>query len=399
MGKVRGVSLLAAVHVLLWISAAQADVFVLNQGGRIEGVWLNPDESPRLSYQVEMPFGGRLTLQSAQVERVTVKSEAERKYEAFLPKVPDTAEGHWDAAQRCIKAGLEAQRDFHLEQVLRLDPNHAEARKLLGYHQSNGHWVRQQDVMTQRGYIRQGGNWKLPQEIELEKSAGGREQATGEYRKKLKLWAEWIAKARGKQAEGEAAIRAIKDPEASEALLEMLLDQKQPRPLRLLYLEVLSQMPNNASEVACSRIAIEDPDATLRDHCLDYLTDRHSQYALKYFVSMLKNEQNATVHRAAFALAKLKDPAATMPLIDALITEHKEVVGGGGINPSFSNQGGGLSMGGSPKVVKRKVQNDPVLGALTVLYPGVNFQFDQQAWRRWYSEQFTPKQVNLRRGD
>ncbi len=399
MGKVRGVGLLAVIHFLAWTGAARADVFVLNQGGRIEGVWLNPDESPRISYQVQTGFGGRLTLQSEQVERVMVKSEAERKYEAFLPKVPDTAEGHWDAAQRCIKAGLDAQRDFHLEQVLRLDPNHAEARKLLGYHQSDGHWVRQQDVMTQRGYIRQGGNWKLPQEIELEKFAGGHEQATGEYRKKLKLWAEWITKARGKQAEGEAAIRGIKDPEASEALLEMLLDQKQPRPLRLLYLEVLSQMPNNASQVACSRIAIEDPDATLRDHCLDYLSERHSQYALKYFIQMLKNEQNATVHRAAFALAKLKDPAATMPLIDALITEHKEVVGGGGINPSFSNQGGGLSMGGSPKVVKRKIQNDPVLGALTVLYPGVNFQFDQQAWRRWYSEQFTPKQVNLRRSD
>ena len=104
------------------------------------------------------------------------------------------------------------------------------------------------------------------------------------------------------------------------------------------------------------------------------------------------------VHRAAIALTYLKDPMATRPLIDALITEHKRVVGGDGrISPTFSNQGSGLSMGGGPKVVKEKVRNEPVLGALNALYPGVNLQYDQAAWRRWYAEQSTPRQISLRR--
>ena len=104
-------------------------------------------------------------------------------------------------------------------------------------------------------------------------------------------------------------------------------------------------------------------------------------------------------NRAAAGLARLSDPSATRPLIDALITEHKEVVGGSGINPSFSNQGGGLSVGGGPKVVKQKKTNEPVLAALTVLNPGVNFGFDQQAWRGWYAQQNTPVSVNLRRNE
>ena len=80
-----------AVPCLSLCRAVRADMFVLANGGRIEGAWLNPDESPRASYQIETPFGGRLTLDGAEVERVVVKSEAERRYEAFLPSVPDTA--------------------------------------------------------------------------------------------------------------------------------------------------------------------------------------------------------------------------------------------------------------------------------------------------------------------
>ena len=118
------------------------------------------------------------------------------------------------------------------------------------------------------------------------------------------------------------------------------------------------------------------------------------------FSRELSDDENLMVRRAATALARMKDPAATLPLIEALITEHKQQVGGGGINPTFSNQGGGgLSMGGRPKIVLRKLKNEPVLTALTLLHPGVNFAYDEERWRAWYVEQTTPKNVNLRRSN
>jgi hypothetical protein len=40
-----------------------------------------------------------------------------------------------------------------------------------------------------------------------------------------------------------------------------------------------------------------------------------------------------------------------------------------------------------------------VVTALTVMHPGVNYQYDQEAWRRWYARQATPTNVNLRRDD
>ena len=108
---------------------AAADLFVLNNGGRIEGVLLNADESPRSSYQVQTRFGGRLTLGEDQVDRVVVKSEAEQRYEEFVKRVRQ-AEGHWDAARRCEQAKLPAQREFHLEQVFCHDPAHEGAAAL-----------------------------------------------------------------------------------------------------------------------------------------------------------------------------------------------------------------------------------------------------------------------------
>jgi hypothetical protein len=73
---------------------------------------------------------------------------------------------------------------------------------------------------------------------------------------------------------------------------------------------------------------------------------------------------------------------------------------------SFSNDGsgggggGGFGMG-TPKPIKTKVtnQNDQVLAALNSLFPGVNFGFDEAAWKRWYAQTHEPPKVNLRRGE
>lgn len=379
---------------------ARGDVLFLAHGGRIEGTLLNRDESPRKTYVVQIDPGGRITLRGDQVARVVVKSQAERSYEAFLPRVPDTAEGHWDVAERCAKAGLEEQRLYHLQQVLRHDPDHEGARRALGYSRIDGRWARQQEWLEKQGYVRHGGTFRLPQEVELQKLAEREEQQLVEWRKKLKLWTNAITSNRGKgAAEAEAFIRAIRDPAAARALAELLGQDRQPRGLRQLYSDVLAQLGGHVAATTLVRIALQDPDASLRDRCLDHLASMKSPLAVPLLCRALQSEQNAIVQRAAAALARIKDPSATLPLIRALITEHKQMVGGGGIQPSFTDQGGGLSVGGGPKIVKQKIRNESVLTALTVMYPGVNFGYDQQRWKNWFVQKSTPASVDLRRSD
>jgi hypothetical protein len=391
--------LLGLLPSLFVARSAKSDLFYLTSGGRVEGELLNPNESPRQAYVVNTE-SGKVTLKSTQVDRVILKSDAEKRYDEFAAKLPDTPDAHWDAATRCEKAGLKKQREFHLEQVVRLDPNHEKARHALGYSRVDGQWVRVDEMMKQRGYVRFGNAWRLPQEIELEIKAEDQEKQTIEWRKNLKRWRDWVLKNRDRALDGQNEIQRIRDPLATEALIEGLTREKEPQVIRLMYIEPLAEIGGVAALKTFVELVLTDRDAKVRERCLEKLEKSASKAAVRQFMKALKDDDNLIVNRAGAALGQLGDREATLALIDALITEHKQVVGSGGITPTFTGDGGGgLNMGSGPKVVKTKVTNEPVLRALSTMHPGTNFGFDQARWRGWFVDQNKPKtNVNLRRG-
>jgi hypothetical protein len=381
------------------VSPVQADSFLLGNGGRVEGKLLNPDESPRRNYVIETIEGGMLTLPNSQIARVVVKSEAERRYEAFAATLPDTVESHRDAARRCETAGLAAQREYHLEQVLRLDPNHEETRRTLGFSHLNGEWIKQDDFWRRKGYVRHSQAWRLPQEIALREAQQAEEQQTAEWRKKIKMWRGWIEQRRDRTAEGMAQIQLIRDPLAVPALVECLTRDKDPPQTRMLYVTALGEIGGPTTLVTFVRLVLNDRDPQIREACLDRLGKSGSKAAVRQFIKALQHDENVIVNRAAVALERMNDLEATMPLIDALITEHKGIVSGPNMSPMMTGDGGaGLSMGGGTKVVKFTRNNEPVLRTLSTLHVGVNFGFDQARWKAWYIDQNRPKSItNLRR--
>ena len=138
----------------------------------------------------------------------------------------------------------------------------------------------------------------------------------------------------------------------------------------------------------------------MRDACLSALEKYDSAVAVDIFIPHLTDKNNTVVNRAGLGIGRLKDARATVPLIEALTTEHKLVIPGrgGNIGASFDkNGGGGLSTGGGPKVIRRVMQNRAVLNALSSIHSGVNYQFDRERWRQWYENTNTPKQLSLRR--
>jgi hypothetical protein len=350
---------------------------------------------------VKSGLGATLTLAQDQVARVVVKSDMQSRYEARLQTLPDTAEAHFDMARRCKLAKMEEQRVFHLEQVLRLDPEHKESRYALGYSQIEGKWMRQDEWMVKQGYVRDRGAWRLPQEMEILKANDATDRITIEWRKKLKTWRSWIIKGRDRAGEGEREIRGIRDPRAAIALAEQLDYEKEPRQLKLLYVDMLGRLPSAVSIDSLVKHAMDDPDGKVREACLDEVTRVGSQRATESFVRHLKDPERVMVHRAAIGLARLKAKSATLPLIEALVTEHKVLTGSGsgGLSPTFSDQGGGLSAGGGPKIEEKEFSNEPVLHALTSIHRGVNFGFNKTAWKNWYVQNNVPQAVNLRRSE
>ncbi len=409
-------SLLLLAGVLGWSistlvvdpQGVSADVFVLKNGGRVEGELLNPEDAAKSGYNIRQLDGGMVTLVADDIAKVVPWTFEKRRYVELLPKMPTTADGNWKMARWCGEKHLAAEREFHLEEVIRLAPNHAEARKALGYIQVDGNWVQPDDIMRQRGFVRFQGRWRLPQDVATIEANAKAEDKIGEWKKNIRLWCRWIG---GKQdIEATDNLRGITDPLAVPAILDLLASELRAPESNLaaqrLLIDLLGKLPTGDAITALSRVAMTSRDEEIRLLCLQHLTKHANPDLTQFFVKQLKSSDNTTIRRAAVALGMLGDASAVKPLVNSLVTQHQTVESAGNpnqISTAFGSgagqTGSGFSTGSRPKVVNHVVENREVLDALATL-TGVNFQFDQQAWLAWLIRESTKDiPVNLRRGE
>jgi hypothetical protein len=405
---------LLAVFALVALGsvAAHGEVFVLKSGGRIEGEHLNRQRQPGQPYHVRTEEGLRLSLADSVVHRVVIKSDVQKQYEAQLPGLPNTVAGHWGLAEWCKEAGLVDERRKHLAAVIALEPDHADARKALGYQRFGSRWLTQEERLQNQGYVRYKGSWRLKQEVEIDSREREQELAVKQWRKNIRLWFDQVADGSRHADAATRELSSIEDPNAAPALAEILADADRPLSVRIACLDILAKLPPGLITPTLINLAMGDADGSLRDRCIDEIKRAGTHVALPRFLAELKSKDNQRVNLAGEALQRLDDKVATLPLIDALVTEHKYMVSQGGppgsLSPSFggqvggsgSGQGGGLGgfgVGGKPKVEKRQHQNPGVLGALTSLHSGTNFQYDVEAWKKWYIQSHTSTVVDLRR--
>jgi hypothetical protein len=381
--------------VLVWsgpgifgpIAESQADTFVLQSGGQIEGQWLNRHEQPLLRYEV-LAGQVRLVLPIDQVREVRFASAAQQAYAAKAAATPDTAAAQWELAEWCRKNGLSAERQAHLRRVLELNPEHVEARRALGYQFLGGRWVTRADVRREQGYELYRGKWRTAQEIDILEERARQELAEKEWLARLTRWRRDLEQ-RDRQAQAMAALRQVRDPAAARPL-GVLFAREPWRAMKLTYADLLVAIDTpTAHEVLLERM-LADPDEEVFYGCLDRLVKLRPPQATAKLVESLKHNDNVRVNRAAIALGKWQDRSAISPLIDALRTTHTQVVSrpraGEATAATFTSDGTYFKQGDGPKLLVTHVQNQPVLDALTQL-TGVNFGFDQAAWRYWLAQE------------
>jgi hypothetical protein len=382
------------------VRPAVGDMYVLAGGGRVVGKLLNADEKPRTKYVIKTASGGQVTLQKSQVKQI-LHSRAELiEYEEIRPSYPDTAEGQWALAQWCLENKLSSQRKKHLRRVIELQPDHAKARRILGYSLVGGKWTTQEERMTSQGFILHKGKWISAQEIELlEKNRNNKLVERGWFQK-IKRWRKWLGTKKDQQARKN--LLEIDDPYAVKALVQGLTKDNVPE-FRILYIEALANLGTSQALRALGVCSIEDPVEEVRLTCLDYLEKKKPPAAIEYYAGKLRSKDNRVVNRAGNSLGRLDAKTAIVPLINSLVTKHKyKVTTGkpGGMTTTFptgdSSRGGGLSMGGKTKVVTRHLNNQSVLDAL-VKITGVNYQYDQRAWKNWYASQKNTEGFDARR--
>ncbi len=377
---------------------AAGEILVLDTGGRVAGKLLNADESPREKYVIQLTNGSRLTLAAGQVVQVLHTRPEELQYEQVRPQYPDTVDGHWTLAEWCRERGLADRRTEHLRRIVELDPNHTQARRALGYSQVQGEWKTQEEYMLEQGYRRYRGRWMTTQQIELLEKQRTQEVAEKEWAQKIRRWREWLGTDR--DTEGRQNILAVTDPLATAAL-KRLIEEDRVYQARLLYVDALEGIGTPAARAVLAERSIVDPHVEVRERCLDRLEESGDHSVVEFFVHKLHSKDNRVVNQAAVGLARMRQPSAIGPLINALVTTHKyKLVSGGGsgsMSTTFgSSGGGGLSVGGSTKIISRQIANQGVLDALVVL-TGQNFSFDQRAWKYWHSTQKKRAHLDARR--
>lgn len=395
--RMLGMLACATAAVCCLPARSHAEVFVLRNGGRIEGQITNPEESPRKTYVVKLDSGASVTLEKSQVKEVIRRRPEEIEYDKIRSKYEDTAEGQWSLSEWCREHHLSVERKKLLKHILELDPEHVQARRGLGYVRSDGQWKTHDEVMTERGYVRDGrGKWKLPQEIELSEERRNNELKVREWYTKLKRWRGWLDSDRA--AEAIESINAIEDPYAVDALAHYLKEDT-VEANRKLYIETLGRINVPQSYRAMAQCYMVDPSDEIRQTCLDYLDNEPRPAVVEVYVKALKHKENVIVNRAAVGLARMKDPSAIGPLIDALITSHKFRLPNqpGTTTSSFGTTGNSFSYGKRPEFMVVKLQNQDVLDALVILSDGANFQYDVAAWKKWLARKRKPTKLDARR--
>ena len=379
-------ALFAGLAVFLLAGPLRADTFRLASGGEVRGEWLNREEMPLLAYVIRQPSGVVLKLTEEQVREHLREQPAEKEYEELAQNAPDTVTGQWKLAEWCRDHRLTRQRTSHLTRILELDSNHQAARALLGFTFINGRWTTKQDYHHAEGYELYKGRWRTAQEIELLETKSKREQAERGWLAKLVRLRPHLAS----DQDAADSLASIKDPDAIPALSTMLARER-TRGVKLLYLDVLEGIQNPAAVQVIVRTSLADSDEEVFHACLDKIILLRPPHIADSYIAALKDTSNPVVNRSAMALARIDDPAAISPLIDALITVHLRTLRGR-ISPdataaSFSADGGTAIMHNEgPHVIVARVQNQEVLAALTRL-THTTFGYDQHAWRLWHDQE------------
>ena len=159
--------------VLLLAAPAAADEVRLTDGRLLEGKVI---EETATEVKLRLRFGGDMTVARSQVKSIEKKDLPEedvaKKRSALDPK---DAEGRWKLALEAKQRGVKKAHDELVEEVLRIDPDHAAANESKGRVKHGGKWMTpaerdraaKEDEATakaEQGLVEHEGRWVTPEE-------------------------------------------------------------------------------------------------------------------------------------------------------------------------------------------------------------------------------------------
>ncbi|MDP7035665.1 MAG: hypothetical protein QF752_14360, partial [Planctomycetota bacterium] len=133
----------------------------LKGGGRVEGRVI--DRGDRVL--VRFP-SGEIEIPRERIERIEQKVSVLDLYEEKKKRLESgSAAAHYRLALWCRFHQLTDSSRMHLEEAIRIAPNHSGARAELGYEWVDGRWILDVEDKKAQGLVRYRGRWMSPEEV------------------------------------------------------------------------------------------------------------------------------------------------------------------------------------------------------------------------------------------
>ncbi|NQT19098.1 MAG: HEAT repeat domain-containing protein [Planctomycetes bacterium] len=405
-----------ALAVIALAGASRADIIHLRNGNAMEGEIVEETDD---TVKVKLPAGS-ITFKKDDIKRIERKLSPLKQYERALARLEDDdSVGHYFLGVWCQKAGLAKQAEAEFLQTIAINPNHEDARKELGHEMHGGKWLTKDDALRAKGFVKYKGKW-------LTQDQADKLIAADEQRK----WRRTFKQAAGllcgrKQGEGRAvfeeasvghapavvvpALRSItrhKCALAREEAAKALGRFRTPEAFEALIEAVLNERDNEVLEVIAANLKALNSKRAAR-HLMRVLRD------LRKALTAARNDDKPSIvkaaGRASAAMGMLGEKMVVPELARSLVltVNYLQLVDsttttGGPMTSSLSSLGpitvndgtvnleaattSGVTISTSSKTTKliSTYYNEKASAALRRL-TGERFSFDRRKWLEWWA--------------
>ena len=412
--------------------SCSADEIKLRRGGSLSGKVVKKPEANNGFYEIELSSGASIQIAKREVDSIVKPQFTVTAYQAELANHDlATVQGHMEMVDWCTKNKLRLQKSKHLRQVIELDPEHEQARRLLGYtrHILSGKWVLRDEYYQSIGYVRDGSAMRLPQAQRVEQEERKHRDALNAWKGKIPRLITLLKNQR-KFAEAKQELQEIDDVKAIPVMIDYykrIAKKRQQnefdRQVKSMLMGIISKFDILSARLFLVDAALNEPDDVLQDEAEQYLRRKHAQWTADYLIARLNRippSSNTMIHdRDAFALQNFINRAAVLlenledadvsesilPLINVIYVKRilvplsPQKKGGLGGATFDSNGGVGMNQGSKkPEPRPVEIRNGVALTVLKNLTER-QIQYDKSQWLSWYLSRTLPTKIDLRRLD